>query len=1044
MRKKYTVIVALLAALVAIRAESLYAGYAGYAGAGELPRPSYDNSLVFSIVYSLTSPAADTEMEYMKSRFGSGLYAPLVCGTFVALDMDWRINPAGAESDIEYFKTKVDDLLQRAKTYGVGLHITLSYGISREVQLYNPAKDEDIRAAQWYNDNNLMSENQWNIIKTLPAHAQEEPQDNRWVFNHNKIDGSYGAGEAEDAAKASSPGLVGQYACTTMSRYARKLRNHLEAKVKAAFAYLTLKQRQNPDLLLVISADGEAEMNLHPVNHFGFLQEYFCDFSPFAVMEFRDWIKHEGLYAENKKYAGEGYANGGSRYKGAGADGLQNFNLDFGNSFTTWNLKYYHWNLSDPVDTDYTDNINPDPNAIPFPSYTFNGMMPAVGPRFIDGGFDPPRLMKQKDEDPFWDLWQLFRETMVHHYVKDMAVIARASGFEKNHYYTHQIPGDYLFGTRPNDPDILFLNPRYYSSASPLWTANAYSDIGLGITMYDINFGAWYARTSRYILPVISSLSGNWGAMEYNPEIIPQGPGYNIQPASAQSIYEQVMKLYNNNVHFIGFFKWLSTMEHQFKGNNREEALKLFFAAVKDKARQSTDTVFTPKKVEGFTGSYNSVDDSADLSWSRYIWTDLNHTWSNWGDFKEFVIYRGYTENFQPGPITEIARLRGNSYKDSNVGDAPVVYYRIAAANSMGGEGDVVKIGLMTGKTNGKPYLSVSRSYLNFGAVKGGFATPAQTLSIANAGKGVLSWSVTDNADWLDVNPPGGFDSGVVTVTANAAGLSAGAYTAAITIDAPNTIGSPQSVQATFTVYAVGQDAAPFGAFETPIQGSTVRGSVPFTGWVLDDIGVESVKIYREEGAKPVYIGDALRVEGARPDVETGYPLYPENFKAGWGYMMLTNVLPGGGNGSFVFYAVARDVAGHEVTLGTKTVTCDNAYAVKPFGAIDTPTPGGVASGSRYRNYGWVLTPKPNCINSNGSTIYVFVDGSKVGSPVYNIYRADIASLFPGYCNSHGAHGYFELDTTLYKNGVHTISWGAKDNAGNVDGIGSRYFIIRN
>ncbi|MDQ1355379.1 MAG: hypothetical protein QG657_5689 [Acidobacteriota bacterium] len=1037
MRKKCTVIVALLVALVALGAGSLYPS------AGELPRPTYDNSLVFSIVYPLTSPDANTEVEYIKKRFGGGLYAPLVCSTFLTLDMDWHINPAGANSDIEYFKTKLDELLQKAKTYGVGLHITLIYGISREVQLYNPAKEEDIRIAQWYNDNNLMSESQWNIINKKGAEGQEEaPRDAGWVFNHNKIAEFLQRGEAEDPSKEAFTGLVGQYACTTMSRYARKLRNHLEAKVKAAFAYLTLKQRQYPDLLLVISADGEAEMNLHPVNHFGFLQEYFCDFSPFAVLEFRDWIKHEGLYADNKKYAGEGYKNGGSRYQGT--DGLQNFNLDFGTSFVTWNLKYYHWNLSDPVDTNYTDNNNPDPNAIPFNSYIFNGMMPVNGPRFIDGGFDPPRLMKQKGEDSFWDLWQFFREEMIHRYVKDMAAIARASGFDKTHYYSHQIPGDYLFGTRPDDPNIPFLNPRYYSSASPLWTASTFSDVGLGVTMYDINFGTWYARTSRYLLPAVSSISNNWGAIEYNPEIIPQGPGYNIEPTSAQSIYEQIIKLYNYNAHFIGIFKWQSTMEHQFKGNNREEALKLFFAAVKDKARQGIDTVFTPKKVEDFTGSYNSSRDSVDLSWSRYIWSDLAHTWSNWGDFKEFVIYRGYTEDFQCSPITEIARLKGISFRDSNFGDAPIVYYKIAAANNGGIEGDAVKTSVMTGKTNGKPYLSISRNYLNFGAVKGGFVTPAQTFSVANIGKGILSWSVNDNADWLNVSPPGGFNSGVVTVTANPAALNAGTYTAAITISDPSALGSPQVVQVTFTVYAVGQDAEPFGSFETPQEGSTVRGSVPFTGWVLDDVGVESVKIYREEGAQLVYIGDALRVEGARSDVEAGYPTYPENVKAGWGYMMLTNVLPGAGNGSFVFHVKARDVAGHEVTLGTKTITCDNAYAVKPFGAIDTPIPGGVASGNHFRNYGWVLTPKPNCIPSNGSTIYVYVDGQKVGSPVYNIYRSDIDSLFPGYCNSNGAQGYFDLDTTKYKNGIHTISWVAKDDAGNMDGIGSRYFIIHN
>jgi hypothetical protein len=74
----------------------------------------------------------------------------------------------------------------------------------------------------------------------------------------------------------------------------------------------------------------------------------------------------------------------------------------------------------------------------------------------------------------------------------------------------------------------------------------------------------------------------------------------------------------------------------------------------------------------------------------------------------------------------------------------------------------------------------------------------------------------------------------------------------------------------------------------------------------------------------------------------------------------------------------------------------------------------------------------------------VWVDGVPLGNPVYNQYREDIATLFPGYTNSDGAVGYFYLDTTRYKNGVHAIAWSVKDNAGNEDGIGSRYFTIRN
>jgi hypothetical protein len=211
---------------------------------------------------------------------------------------------------------------------------------------------------------------------------------------------------------------------------------------------------------------------------------------------------------------------------------------------------------------------------------------------------------------------------------------------------------------------------------------------------------------------------------------------------------------------------------------------------------------------------------------------------------------------------------------------------------------------------------------------------------------------------------------------------------------------------------------------------------------------VTDVKIYRaplpghETGM--IYIGDAVFVDGARPDVEETYPYYPLNYQAGWGYMMLTNFLPNQGNGTFTIYAKATDKEGKTVTLGSKTIICDNANAVKPFGAIDTPDQGGIASGKSFVNFGWALTPQPNTIPIDGSTIFVWVDGVPLGHPVYNQYRPDIDNLFPGYNNSSGAGGYFYLDTTKYTNGVHTISWSAKDTAGNVDGIGSRYFTIVN
>jgi hypothetical protein len=341
------------------------------------------------------------------------------------------------------------------------------------------------------------------------------------------------------------------------------------------------------------------------------------------------------------------------------------------------------------------------------------------------------------------------------------------------------------------------------------------------------------------------------------------------------------------------------------------------------------------------------------------------------------------------------------------------------------------------------PRISLNRSVLNFGSVNSQ-TTSSQEILVTNSGNGTLNWSVTDDKNWLSGTPASGTGPGTVTVSVDSTGLSIGTYIGIITISDPNASNSPQTVTVTLEVYSSGSTSSPFGSFETPVHGSTVQSSVPVTGWVLDDIGVESVKIYRANGKNLVYIGDGLFVEGARPDIQQAFPGYPMNYQAGWGYMMLSNFLPNGGNGTFTFHAIAADIEGNQVTLGTKTITVDNANAVKPFGAIDTPAQGGTASGSNFRNQGWVLTPMPNAMPTDGSIINVYVNGVNLGHAAYNIYRPDIATLFPGYANSDGALAYFDFDTTSYNNGVHTIAWTAADDAGNTDGIGSRYFTVQN
>jgi hypothetical protein len=967
----------------------------------ELPRPTYDNSTIFAVTYSLSGSSA--EINYIKSQFGNGIYAPLYLSNFVMLEMDWATDPADAENNIQAFKNSVENLISQAKSYAIGLHVIVNYGLVRYVNTYKSAKEEDIRNAQWYNDNNL-------------------------------------------AAADQLSGTMNEYVFGTYSRYARKLREFHEAKVAAMFSFMKDKQDENPDLIIIFSGTAEAELNYHRIDNGNYLQTDFCDYSPFVVLEFRDWIRHAGMYGPGGRYEGEGYTGDFNRYQGA--SGLAMFNSDFGTGFTSWDLKYYNWSLNDTYEA----------GAIPFAGYSFGGQMPGSGPHLIAGGFDPPRVMQQDGLSAFWDLWHAFRELLVAHYVKDMASITLDSGFPKEQYFTHQIPADYLFGTRPDDPLIPFLNPRYYSSASPMWTANAFPDMGMAITLYDLKTAPdSFLRTSKYAVEAIAAMSSNWAALEYNPEV---HPWTGIPMGTVDEMYAQMIRLYEHNAHAISFYNWLGGEEWQYKGTNRELAAVRLFDNIKDCARQPVGTLFTPPAVPWLNGGFNPATGEIDLDWSEEIWDGLSHQWSHWDGFKEFALYRGYTPDFVCDLGSEIARGTPFSYSDDSFSPGSYVYYKIAAVNIGNESGPLVSSGPIVPEEGPIAVLDVSRTSLIFAGQLGGTFTSPQNFMVLNKGTVAMGWIVIPDSAWLSCTPALGTDNQVATVSVEPSGLSIGTYSGTLTVSAAGAYESPRYITVTLKVLEEGNTQPPIGYWDTPVDGaSQVRGQIPVTGWALDDVEVDRVEIWRRaEPEDPpgaiapdglVLVGDALFVEGARPNLETDPPYneYPYNYKGGWGYMMLTYGLPRRGSGGYVLHAFVWDTDGNKTDLGTKAITCDNENAIKPFGTLDTPAPGMVFPDPIYGNinFGWVLTPQPKIIPFDGSTIFVYIDGLLKGNLAeYGNYSSSVATMFPGYANTNNSYGHYFIDLGSYENGVHTIQWTAYDSDGIGEGIGSRYFNIQN
>jgi N-acetylmuramoyl-L-alanine amidase len=92
------------------------------------------------------------------------------------------------------------------------------------------------------------------------------------------------------------------------------------------------------------------------------------------------------------------------------------------------------------------------------------------------------------------------------------------------------------------------------------------------------------------------------------------------------------------------------------------------------------------------------------------------------------------------------------------------------------------------------------------------------------------------------------------------------------------------------------------------------------------------------------------------------------------------------------------------------------AWAAPPFGFIDDNTPGVGGGAGILGLTGWAL-------DDNGvAWVDVYVDGAVAGRALYGFNRPGVSVLHPGYPNSAAPGWVFNLDTSQYLNGLHTVS----------------------
>jgi hypothetical protein len=370
----------------------------------------------------------------------------------------------------------------------------------------------------------------------------------------------------------------------THSQYARNQRRVMEAYIRELGRVVANRMATYPETLVAATGDGEVELSYDAMLACQKLPaqqqprggcHIFADYSPFAVLEFRDWLTARGRYAAGQPLAEDAYEHA-ARYRNDPAphqDGNGDGRTlvgDFGTSqanpdvaaMRSWDLKHFHWSLTDeppaPKPPDISEVIRawnakhsgsladtpflPDPRAIPEVVRAWNqqhsqgsladtspdpGAIPEAvrnGPQFnalpatVANGFDPPRVFDKTD--PWWRLWHEFRQQMVHRYNRDFAKWMTTSADPVSsttvpswRFYSDQIAADFLNSFTGENAD-----QRFWVSASAWWTADTSPYGSIGITSFNAQYaeGHW-ARTLAAVAPEIGKRGKRWGIIEWNP-----------------------------------------------------------------------------------------------------------------------------------------------------------------------------------------------------------------------------------------------------------------------------------------------------------------------------------------------------------------------------------------------------------------------------------------------------------------------------------------------------------------------------------------------
>jgi Viral BACON domain len=107
------------------------------------------------------------------------------------------------------------------------------------------------------------------------------------------------------------------------------------------------------------------------------------------------------------------------------------------------------------------------------------------------------------------------------------------------------------------------------------------------------------------------------------------------------------------------------------------------------------------------------------------------------------------------------------------------------------------------------PALAVLPTTVTFSGTAGGSNPGPQSVNISNGGGGTLSWTAVASQPWVMLSAASGTGPQALSVEANTSGLSAGNYSASVTISAPSANPATQIVNVSLTLAAATPTPAP-------------------------------------------------------------------------------------------------------------------------------------------------------------------------------------------------------------------------------------------